>query len=389
MTANPVLILGAGATRACGGPLTNEILPPAFMPPVVRTSAFLLPKLKRYLKDEFRVAFPESGTKDAKPPPDDDYPPLPLLLSLLDTSIDRRESLSEKWTHQDLVQVRRAVEYSIFGVVNEKVGDKRSADGEQLHQALLEKVFGKQAPPNIISLNYDILVDNAMIRPRANTVTFPDYGCDIRMPEGRDRFGRLLKLHGSLNWLYCSACQRLELLVNQARTKTEPTPAKMYDAFRSLGERVRCADCRSLLDPVLITPTHLKDYRNPHITSVWHQAHKMLRSVDRVVFVGYSLPENDVEVIYLLKRGLRGVKPKNITVIEMDQQGRKLTDHPVGRRYRAIFGEGIDWHVGGLEKWLDAGKSKRKRRLSPEAKKRTRVRSRPKAVANPRKTVSD
>ena len=27
MARHPVIILGAGATKACGGPLTNEILP--------------------------------------------------------------------------------------------------------------------------------------------------------------------------------------------------------------------------------------------------------------------------------------------------------------------------------------------------------------------------
>ena len=367
MTSNPVLILGAGATRACGGPLTNEILPPAFKPPVVGTSIFLLPTLKRYLKDEFRVAFPEAGAKGAQPPLDDEYPPLPLLLSLLDTSIDRRDSLSPKWPLSELVRVRHAVEYAIFGVVNEKVGLRRSAPGEKLHQRLLEKVFGNQAPPQVISLNYDILVDNAMIRSQGAAVSFPDYGCNIRMPEGQDTFGRLLKLHGSLNWLYCPACQRLELLVNRARKRTEPTPARMYDVMRVLGKRVTCTNCGSLSHPVLVTPTHMKDYRNPHITSVWYEAHQMLRNVDHVVFVGYSLPENDVEVIYLLKRGLRQVKPENMTVIEKDDQRRDLSDHPVGRRYRAIFGDGIKWHMDGLEEWLGKPKSRPKRRRAPKA----------------------
>ena len=370
MASNPVLVLGAGATRACGGPLTNEILPPAFQPPVVGTSAILLPALKRYLKEEFRVAFPDTGAKDALPPPGDDYPPLPLLLSLVDATINRRDSWSPKWTLGDLAKVRRAIEYAIFAVVSGKVGDNKSALGEELHLRLLEKVFGKQAPPQVVSLNYDILVDNAMIRPRAGTVTFPDYGCSIRAPEGQDRFGRLLKLHGSLNWLYCSACQQLELLVNHAGNRTEPTPAKMYDAIRGFGKRVTCKNCGALVDPVLITPTHMKDYRNPHITSVWYEAHQMLRNADRVVFVGYSLPENDVEVIYLLKRGLRQVKPGNITVIEKDKLRRKLTDHPVGRRYRAIFGDGIDWQVGGLEQWLGKPKSRPKRRRSPQTNTR-------------------
>jgi hypothetical protein len=44
--------------------------------------------------------------------------------------------------------------------------------------------------------------------------------------------------------------------------------------------------------------------------------------------------------------------PKQITVIECDEALPVLTAHPVGRRYRALFGDGIDWHPDGLDEWL-------------------------------------
>ena len=43
---------------------------------------------------------------------------------------------------------------------------------------------------------------------------FPNYCCDIRTDFYRTeprRFGTLLKLHGSLNWMYCKTCHRLEI----------------------------------------------------------------------------------------------------------------------------------------------------------------------------------
>ena len=65
-----------------------------------------------------------------------------------------------------------------------------------------------------------------------------------------------------------------------------------------------CGTCQTRLRPLLIAPTHLKNYRNPHIAQVWYAAEQELRAAERVVFIGYSLPDDDVEVVYLLKRSL-------------------------------------------------------------------------------------
>jgi len=59
----------------------------------------------------------------------------------------------------------------------------------------------------------------------------------------------------------------------------------------------QCATCSTELRRLLIAPTHLKDYRNPHLSVVWYEAQRMLRQAAKVVFIGYSLPNDDVEVI--------------------------------------------------------------------------------------------
>ena len=110
----------------------------------------------------------------------------------------------------------------------------------------------------------------------------------------------------------------------------------------------------TFVEPVLITPTHLKDYRNPHVAKVWALAEQALRSAERAIIVGYSLPDDDLDVIYLLKRGLGQLAqeaPRNITVVERtnDDAMRSIDKHPVGRRYRTIFGPNIDWRTDGFE----------------------------------------
>lgn len=107
--------------------------------------------------------------------------------------------------------------------------------------------------------------------------------------------------------------------------------------------------------PVLITPTHSKDYRNPHIAQIWYKAERLLRDADRVIIIGYSLPEDDVDVIYMFKRALddlRRKSPEMITVVEYDDQQRDISAHPTGRRYRNLFGEDIDWRTEGFRDWI-------------------------------------
>ena len=166
----------------------------------------------------------------------------------------------------------------------------------------------------------------------------------------------MLKIHGSLNWSYCPNCGRLDLGVSESG-RTYKMLEDLYQVnpleARYSCHGFPCPVCSTFVEPVLITPTQLKDYRNPHVTKVWGLAEWELRSAKRAIIVGYSLPDDDLDVIYLLKRGLGQLaarSPENITVVEkVTDDARPLGKHPVGRRYRAIFGPDIDWCTDGFE----------------------------------------
>jgi len=65
------------------------------------------------------------------------------------------------------------------------------------------------------------------------------------------------------------------------------------------------------------------------------------------------MPEDDVDVVYLLKRGLSHLDPRFITVVEHVRRGapRSLEEHTVGKRYLGLFGNKIDWHTEGFKQW--------------------------------------
>lgn len=214
----------------------------------------------------------------------------------------------------------------------------------------------RNAPPTVISLNYDIIADNALVK---HTNRLPDYGCDITTERYKNQphCGTLFKIHGSLNWSYCPRCDRLDLGISKSGSTY-----KMLDELYQINplearyscHGFPCPQCGTFVEPVLITPTQLKDYRNPHVAKVWNLAEQALRNADRAIIVGYSLPDDDLDVIYLLKRGLGQLAnraPAMIMVVEKTNNTtmRAIGNHPVGRRYRSSFGPNIDWRTDGFE----------------------------------------
>lgn len=343
----PIAIFGAGATKACGGPLTNEILHQAFEFEEIIEREDFLHTLDNFLIENFHIPRDRSVRKPGR------YPPLPLLISLLDVAIDRKQTFSRHWDVDRLSGVRKALEYVIFAVLQHSLRNI----GSNPYRALLEH-FGPD--PMVVSLNYDLIADNTLMSLSEDRGTVPDYGIDVATERyaNQAKSGRLHKLHGSLNWLYCPACNRLDVGISRSGVSMSKVLESLYIEEESLESSYschgkECKDCRSHVRPVMITPTHLKDYRNPHISRVWYEAERVLRGADRAIIVGYSLPEDDVEVIYLLKRSLSHLAPDRISVVEKDRERKRKREHPVGARFCTVFGDGIDWHPEGFDAFCE------------------------------------
>ena len=185
-----------------------------------------------------------------------------------------------------------------------------------------------------------------------------DYGCDIRTDAylNRKAYGKLLKLHGSLNWLFCPGCQRLDVGMSESgKNISDSSMLKELYEFKRLNEHYLCSNdscgecqckyCGTPLRAVMITPSFVKDYRNPHIQRVWYEAEWLLRESSHAYIVGYSLPDADLEVIHLLRRGLEHLPPEKITVVLQNPDESMLS------RYQSMFGLEIHFEKDGFENW--------------------------------------
>lgn len=179
-------------------------------------------------------------------------------------------------------------------------------------------------PFSIITLNWDTLLDNNLFVACNNKLStgkkilpdycFYNYDVDGNIPctklkaKGYHNI-KLLKLHGSINWLLCKNCGRIL------------TSFKEDIAFYNIdpgSSKYSCSTCCSIgresdLKSVLITPTFIKDFNNLHLKNIWFNASIELSEASEVVFIGYSLPDADYEFRYLLKRSLR--KDAKVTVV--------------------------------------------------------------------------
>jgi len=373
----PVVIFGAGATAACGGPITDQILPTAFegyngaCPKSFQREDFF-ETIEQFLVNTFQLPVSQSE-RTAK-----HYPALPLLLSLIDTAIDRNQPFADQ-TVEDLRNVRGSLEYLIFAVLQESL---KHTQAQNPYRQMFNALYAIHIEPVVISLNYDVIADNALFalgleasveepglsQEGRSQHRLPNYGCDIRTAAYFERphdFGLILKLHGSLNWIYCPNCHRLDIGLVQEGPELMYTRKVLDDLYQEVNlhdkyscRGASCKDCNFPTRPVLITPTHRKDYRNPHIAQVWYDAERVLRAADRVILVGYSLPTDDVEVVYLLKRSLQHLvnSAKAITVVLHSSQDRDIASSEVGLRYRSIFGNRCDWQPIGFSDWLEQWK---------------------------------
>jgi len=374
MVTKPVIILGAGATKACGGPLTDEILPAALNSEIahddkttlVEDREELLALTHEFLSECFNVPVQNNVIRK------EDCPSLPLVLSMLRRSVELRKPIGT-WEGESLVKAKRAIEYSVFAVIEAAL--RRIRQNQHLHYNLLQPLYQQDIEPTVISLNYDVIVDNAMfsLAEVHQNLHPPDYRVNIDtlaykqfLDDGF--FGNLLKIHGSLNWLYCGTCQRLDLFVSEGLhgLRTAKALDELYfnapfdDAYSCRGTPCRDPQCEGTVSPILITPTYVKDYNNPHVERVWTEAERIMKESDRAIIIGYSLPTDDVEIAMLFKQGLDHLPRNKITVVEYVEgdinkpvgQRTPIEQHHTGQRFRSLFGADLDWHTSGFEGWL-------------------------------------
>jgi NAD-dependent SIR2 family protein deacetylase len=103
---------------------------------------------------------------------------------------------------------------------------------------------------------------------------------------------KLFKLHGSLNWLYCPTCASITL------TPGEKGVIRLIEDFANSA----CPRCESVYLPIIVPPTYFKDMESVFLNTVWNKCDRAIADADHIIFCGYSFPDADMHIKYLIKR---------------------------------------------------------------------------------------
>lgn len=300
-----VIFLGAGASAAEGAPAQADLLASYFLK-IAKEPDLKLPLAR--MNEELAVFFERVfGIDTRRCNTTTVFPTFEEALGFIELALQRGEQFRGFGDHDNLPQLNRIRTYltQTISFVLDRTLKQSGTLHRQLVSSLAARDLGRTA---FVCLNYDILVDNAVafqqeISGHAGqvdyAVSFSNYTHGEYLPVSfrwlapdSSQAILLLKPHGSLNWLYCSTCTALTL--------TPSVKGATYVATEP--DRYRCPVCTGLTSPVIVPPTFFKVMTNFHLQQVWRAAESVLMGARRLVFCGYSLPDADIHIKYLLKR---------------------------------------------------------------------------------------
>jgi hypothetical protein len=344
-----VFILGAGASRQCGGPLMSDFLD---MAQDLLISGALVPtereafekvfkaisglyavhskaKLDTYNIETVFTAFELAQIIQRLPGTARDE--IPDRIEALKAVIARTLELSIKFPYSD---------YSINapGPYNELA--------ELIHFIVVDRV--PKYSVSIITFNYDIAIDIALLRAQLQ----PDYKIPMPAPmHSHFRPLALLKLHGSLNWAvedseqetikpvdldhYLAPGIRLfsPLIGGKRNVIQQNTYIPLSPHLQEYFAKNHSTRVKKL--PYIVPPSWNKADYHKGLTDVWAAAADQLSRAAYVIVIGYSLPETDSFFRQLYALGSAGeARLRNFLVFDPDPG--------VHARFKDLMGTGVE-----------------------------------------------
>jgi len=301
-----VVFLGAGASCAEGAPLQGKLFRKYF---TYYNSPMNQQCLRHRWDEELAMFFKtffgidindKEGIKTAS------FPTFEEVLGIIEIADSQNESFkgwdTSEHVHRLISDQKPLLKHmhDILILLIAEILDYTLKDKAQYHPQLIRSLHDADwlRTTSFISLNYDILIDNALLKADEEygldldyAIDFVNFGDEWRPPNKENNL-KLFKLHGSLNWLYCPTCRTIRITPKE----------KGVCHLKWKREDCVCKKCDTLAVPIVIPPTYFKALSNLYLRHIWHAAEQALMECDRLIFCGYSFPDADVHIRYLLKR---------------------------------------------------------------------------------------
>jgi hypothetical protein len=350
-TKSTAYIVGAGFSSHAGLPLQEEF-----------TSKLLEPRqneddphhdLVKFLSNFTNQVFDHKKTASARY-----WPNLEDIFTSIDLAANTGHHLGFDFPPAKLRTVRRALLTRIINILNDSYGRARKLESSQWRQ--LKEFFEKidTAHSAFISINWDTVIERRLQEVRNLSFVsykcgevaaeFPRKGNEVRLTRRPQRIVPVIKIHGSINWLYCDSCRRLHCFPPSQAREIEsqllsPEEWELIHPKTQKRQQWTCSRCPEVcLGTRIATLSYLKALDFPMFQKSWFSAERVLRNASRWVFIGYSLPAADYEFKYLLKRVQISRQEKPEIVLVTGGTDPELTYS----NYQRFFGRVMDRNDG-------------------------------------------
>lgn len=329
-----VFILGAGASREAGAPTMPEFINSADrlfktnLPPYVKPSfesVFLAISDLQDIASKSNIGlenietifslFEMAKTLRRFPKRPDDFE--------FDVLIDSIKKLIVYTIEQKLVFPYSEGQKNKFGKM---LGCPKPYDQFLLHVKELKKLPFIQTI-SFITFNYDLALDWTLFLISKDRQL--DYGLKGRSDIPVFHEFPILKLHGSMNWVYLPSGDIEIIDIGRIDEFNGVEGFEQEKARVVLGSKLISIPSYSGL--VITPPTWNKFEGQQKISSVWSRAAKELSEAEYIVVIGYSLPDTDYFFRYLYALGSVGRRIlKRFIVVNPDEE--------VHNRFRNLLG---------------------------------------------------
>lgn len=347
-TSATALFLGAGASCQFGYPATAQLLPKT-LEGLENSSLFdginddqTEQKDMAYLRNVLELLMPGWKRKMAL----NQLPLITEVLSLVDYSLAERKSIFPNQSYEDLARVRHLLDRAIYEVL--WTDDEEIPKHKKIHHEFCKWIRNNVAEKGgVITTNYDTCLEQKIFSQK-NCIVHNDFdfGFSWLDTQTESRVIRLrphkpwlrwYKLHGSLNWARCATCEHIYV---------NPYGKIAHQTFRVETDYDNTCFCgpKARLELHLVAPSMCRTVRDANLLEVWKNTLQLLIEADEWVFIGYSLPSEDLAIRSMIVRAFHArTKPPCITVVQSSDSAEA--------RYKLLFPD-CNYLTGGLGAWL-------------------------------------
>ncbi len=265
------------------------------------------------------------------------------IAEAISESGEEQIKLSDKF--YDVNELIRSIQLWLWKIYQQfpPLNPERKAE---VKEEVYKNIFKLLSPENttIITTNYDLVFESYSLSHNIPCFYPIESAEEISIATNKNKYVTLnknersdgftiCKLHGSINYFYRNHKEKQKIYVsNELGDETKIGLSGVWknmpvifavDAIEVIKKKFGLE-----IIPAIVPPTYAKFTQETWLREIWNAAFKAMREAEKIIFIGYSMPESDGFMKALFNGALATrQKPGNPNVYLIDPSGTTFSRH--------------------------------------------------------------